>query len=387
MRVAFYAPLKAPSHGVPSGDRRMAELLLSALSAAGHEVELASEFRSYDGAGDPARQRALMAEGEAEAARLSTAYLAKPPGLRPGAWFTYHLYHKAPDWLGPIVSRKLGIPYLIAEAAYAPKQAGGPWAIGHAQAGRAIAQAQVVLSLTAVDSECVAPLLGPQARLYLLPPFLDSEPFDAAAGRRDGARAALASACGLDADKRWLLAVAMMRPGDKLASYRQLGASLALLAGADWQLLVVGDGPAREETERALAALGPGRVIFTGSRPSAALPDIYAACDIYVWPAVGEAYGMALLEAQAAGLPVVAGRVRGVPEVVGDGVTGILVADGDVAGFAAAVRHLLDNASFRARLGRQARAFVASERSIAQAARLLDQALRPPEGLSTGVVP
>ena len=56
MRVAFYAPMKPPDHPVPSGDRRMAALLMQALSLAGHEVELSSRLRSRDGAGDPARQ-------------------------------------------------------------------------------------------------------------------------------------------------------------------------------------------------------------------------------------------------------------------------------------------------------------------------------------------
>ena len=55
----------------------------------------------------------------------------------------------------------------------------------------------------------------------------------------------------------------------------------------------------------------------------AALPEIYAAADLYVWPACNEAYGMALLEAQAAGVPVVAGAEGGVPDIVVDGEHGI----------------------------------------------------------------
>ena len=376
MRIAFYAPLKAPNHEVPSGDRSMAELLISALAAAGYEVDLVSRFRSYDGAGERARQRALATQGGAEAARIAAAYLTEPSARRPGAWFTYHLYHKAPDWLGPVVSDGLGIPYLIAEAAYAPKQAGGPWAPGHAAVGRAIAQAKAVLCLSAEDREQVAPLLAPGARLELLPPFLDGGPFARAARRRASARAALAAATGLDAGKCWLLSVAMMREGDKLASYRQLGTALELVAGNDWQLVVVGDGPARREVEAALAPLGASRLAFIGRRPREALPEIYAACDVYVWPAVGEAYGMALLEAQAAGLPVVAGRVRGVPEVVRDGTTGLLTDEGNVAALAAAVRSLLDDEPLRVRLGRQAGAFVAAERTIGHAARVLDRTLR-----------
>ena len=64
--------------------------------------------------------------------------------------------------------------------------------------------------------------------------------------------------------------------------------------------------------------------------------------DLYLWPAINEAYGMAFLEAQAAGLPVVAGRTGGVPAVVADGVTGLLTPIGDAAAFAGAVARLLD---------------------------------------------
>ncbi|TAK40354.1 MAG: response regulator transcription factor, partial [Betaproteobacteria bacterium] len=63
MRIAFYAPLKAPSHGTPSGDRRVAELLVRALRQAGHAVELASDFRSLDLLGDAQRQAALRGQG------------------------------------------------------------------------------------------------------------------------------------------------------------------------------------------------------------------------------------------------------------------------------------------------------------------------------------
>ncbi|MFZ9635662.1 MAG: glycosyl transferase, partial [Alphaproteobacteria bacterium] len=61
MRLAFYAPLKPPDHPVPSGDRRMAQLLMAALAARGHDVELASRLRRRDGAGPPARQLRLAA--------------------------------------------------------------------------------------------------------------------------------------------------------------------------------------------------------------------------------------------------------------------------------------------------------------------------------------
>src|SRR5207248_3167939 len=109
-RVAFYAPLKPPDHPVPSGDRRIARLFLDALRIAGHQPFVASRLRTYDGAGDPARQERLHAVGLATAERLLRRW-RQQPGAAPDLWFTYHLYYKAPDWLGPAVSSALGIPY------------------------------------------------------------------------------------------------------------------------------------------------------------------------------------------------------------------------------------------------------------------------------------
>ena len=80
-----------------------------------------------------------------------------------------------------------------------------------------------------------------------------------------------------------------------------------------------------------LRALGDDRVRFAGLIPEEALPPVYAAADLYVWPALREAYGLAMLEAQAAGLPVVAGQEGGVAEVVADGRSGVLAAPRDPA--------------------------------------------------------
>jgi glycosyltransferase involved in cell wall biosynthesis len=280
------------------------------------------------------------------------------------------LYHKAPDWLGPRVSAALGIPYLVAEASFAPKRAGGAWDLGHRAAAEAIAAADWVFCLTRLDMACVEPLVPDDHRLVFLPPFLDAAAFSGAFLKAQPARHDLAQRHGLDPDRRWLLAVAMMRPGDKLQSYQRLGAALDQLGRDDWQLLVVGDGIARDQVEAALAPIA-GKVVMTGALPMTALPEIYRSCDIYVWPGVGEAYGMAYIEAQAAGLPVVAGNERGIPDVVRNSETGLLTPPGDDGAFAAAVARLLDDAPLRHGLSRAARDFAAGERTVAAAADVL----------------
>ena len=118
--------MKPPDHPVPSGDRTMARLLIRALETAGHSVELASRLRSREPDGDPERQAELRDLGAASADR----YVERHSGAeRPDLWFTYHLYYKAPDWIGPLASRRLGIPYVVAEASvapYSPRSTGPP---------------------------------------------------------------------------------------------------------------------------------------------------------------------------------------------------------------------------------------------------------------------
>ena len=130
MRIAFYAPLKPPDHETPSGDRRVARLLIEALRLAGHEPVLASHLRSFDPIGRAFRQKKLAAHGRQAAERLIDRWRARPDAA-PGLWLTYHLHYKAPDWIGPAVSTALAIPYVVAEASFAAKRAGGPWDIGH----------------------------------------------------------------------------------------------------------------------------------------------------------------------------------------------------------------------------------------------------------------
>ncbi|MDJ0943422.1 MAG: glycosyltransferase family 4 protein [Kiloniellales bacterium] len=371
MRVAFYAPLKPPDHPVPSGDRLLAGLFQSALRRAGHEVELACRLRSRDPLGDPLRQARLRALGARLAERYAARCLARPASQRPALWFTYHLYYKAPDWIGPSAARRLGIPYVAAEASVANKRAGGTWAAGHEATLAALDQAAAVIALNPAD----LPGLPQVRRLHSLAPFADLAPFRAAAAERGRHRAALAAACGLDPGRPWLLAVAMMRPGDKLASYRGLAEALGGLTDLEWQLVIVGDGAARAEVEAAFAALPRDRLRYLGERPAAALPAIFAAADLYAWPAVNEAFGMALLEAQGSGLPVVAGRYGGVAAVVAEGRGGLLTPPGDLEAFAAALRALIGDPERRAALRAGAGATAAGH-DLDAAAGALDAILR-----------
>lgn len=374
MRVAFYAPLKPPDHPVPSGDRRVAQHIVQALTLAGHQVETAARLRSFDASGDIDRQTRLAGLGGRLAGRYIHRLYDRPYARRPEVWVTYHLYYKAPDWIGPRVAATLDIPYVVVEASVAAKRAGGPWSLGHQATVAALARASAVVSLNPADEPAISPHVRAPTRLHRIKPFLDSRPYAEAARARPAHRSEMARRYGLDPDRPWLLAVGMMRPGDKLESYKVLGESLGRLTARPWTLLVVGDGPARDQVRAALAPLGT-RAVFAGALTDTELRPAYAACDLYVWPAVNEAFGMAILEAQAAGLPVVAGASGGVGEIVGHDATGRLVPPRNADALAAAVEPLLATAALREEFSRQALAKVAAEHDMAVAARSLNHVL------------
>lgn len=129
-------------------------------------------------------------------------------------------------------------------------------------------------------------------------------------------------------------------------------AAFARLASTrpDLRLVVVGDGPDRAAAD----ALDPGireRLTFLGSVANRDLPPIHAACDLYLGTSVGgESFGIVLVEALAAGLPVVASDIPGYDEVVRDGIDGLLVPPRDPAALAAAAARVLDDAELSASL-------------------------------------
>ena len=110
-----------------------------------------------------------------------------------------------------------------------------------------------------------------------------------------------------------------------LRAFSRLGAA------PDARLLVVGDGPGRARLE---SEAGEG-VIFLGDRRE--VPELLRALDVFVLPSRNEGISNTILEAMATGLPVVATRVGGNPELVEDGLTGVLVPPGDAAALAAAL--------------------------------------------------
>lgn len=349
--IAFYAPLKPPGHPVPSGDREMARALITALGPLGR-VEVVSELRSLDPAGDAGVQARLMAAAEGEVARLVRDL---PQDVR--VWVTYHNYYKAPDLVGPAVCAARALPYVQIESTRAKKRLTGPWAPFAAAAEAASDAAAVILYLTERDAETLERDRVPGQRLVHLRPFLPLlEPV---------VPSALAPGAPI-------LVAGMMRTGDKLESYRIVAETLALVPG-DWTAEIAGDGPARGEVEALMAPFGE-RVRLLGKLDREGMAAAYGRAGLLFWPGVNEAFGMVYIEAQAAGLPVVAQDRPGVREVLAAAQPAPELGAAALAGEIAA---LLGDAGLRAARGAEARAMIAERHLLGAARATLRAALWP----------
>jgi glycosyltransferase involved in cell wall biosynthesis len=356
MRIAFYAPLKSPDHPTPSGDRQMARLLIRALTDGGAAVEVVSHFRVYLPAPSESQWEACKRQAELEVARIAETWTS---GRVPDLWFCYHPYYKSPDLLGPALVRRFSVPYVTAEASYAERRNDGIWRECQDRVANAAALAATNFCLTRRDRDGLAAAV-PSARLRMLPPFIDCAPFRDAASQETSAR---------------LVTVAMMRKGDKFESYRMLAQALDLLTDLDWRWSAVGDGEMRDEVQALFEKLPPHRIEWLGALPPKRVAGVLKRGGIYVWPGYAEAYGLAYLEAQAAGLPVVAQATAGVPDVVKDRETGLLTPPGDVGAFAAAIRSLIENHDLRIKMAGAARRNVFEFHSLTSAAKILRSSL------------
>ncbi len=127
-------------------------------------------------------------------------------------------------------------------------------------------------------------------------------------------------------------------------------------------LLLAGDGPHRSKLEARAARLGISDLVrFVGPQPNAELPAFHAISDAFVLPSTDhETFGIAACEAMGCARPVIAARTGGLPEVVRDGETGLLVPPADASALANAIVTLAEDAALRAQMGSNGRAWVTS---------------------------
>ena len=356
MRGVFYSPMANADTRTPSGVSRMGGLFVGALRAAGVDLNLPLLVRTYEGTGDALRQAALRDASKTSASELISK-IERGALARPDFWFSYHVYYKSPDWIGPLVADALRIPYVVAEGSHAAKRANGAWKLGHEGTTRALVRADLLLAMTQFDRVCLNQLAPGRVRDFK--PFIDAGAFEPVA-------------YSSSRERPHVLAVGMMRNERKRDSFRLLADALQMLGDIPLSLTIAGDGAFRGEIERFFATRNRGHdLVFAGAVDVAAMPGLMASADIFAWPGLGEAYGLVFLEAQAAGLPVVACRDRGIPDVTQEGVTALLSPSGDVAAYASHLRRLLTQPSLRRSMGERARCFVLQERSVPPAAARL----------------
>lgn len=179
--------------------------------------------------------------------------------------------------------------------------------------------------------------------------------------------------------RRVVVTVANLRRGKGLETL--LGAAaLVLRHHADARFKVVGDGALRASLEAQAAALGiSGHVEFLGSQED--IGRILQGCDIFACPSHMEAFPNVVMEAMAAGLPVVASDVGGIPELIADGRSGVLVPPGAAEPLAAGIVRLMDDSDLATRLGAEAHREVAAnysfDRMTASMEQLYVSELRP----------
>ncbi len=339
MRIALHTPALAAGDTTPSGAAAAAEALAGALTIAGHDVDRSVVPAAADGGA------------------AACVALAGQDGNRPDLWMTYGLRADLADTVGAEVAGALGIPYALVDP-----RAAGP------------VRADAVVALSDASALWVSETL-PEVPSVRLLPFIDPGPYDSVRRQHGPQAAVLTRRHSLDTESPRLLFVGAMRPGDRLESYRQLVRALSRLAMLKFQLVVIGDGPARQEAEALLRRLTLGRVRVVGGLPPEEVIPFYAMSDLLIAPCVGGTHGRVLLEAQATGLPVVACDTPGVRDAVRDGMTGRLSPAGNAESIAQSVAFLLRERQFLNALALATTQTISKDHHIVSAAAALDEFL------------
>jgi colanic acid/amylovoran biosynthesis glycosyltransferase len=145
----------------------------------------------------------------------------------------------------------------------------------------------------------------------------------------------------------------------------------------DVRLTLVGDGPERPQLEQYAAQLGiSDRVSFAGWKTQDALRELYRNSDLCVLSSLAEGIPVVLMEAMATGVPCVATRITGIPELVRDGVDGRLVTPADAHELACAIAELMDNPGLRKRMADAGRAQIAAKFELHQNVEQLSRVLK-----------
>lgn len=148
--------------------------------------------------------------------------------------------------------------------------------------------------------------------------------------------------------------------------------ALNLIKDRQWKLWIIGEGSLRKKLENQVKELGlEERVSFLGSRHD--VPELLSKIDIFVLPSLWEGLGIAVLEAAAMEKPIIASRVGGIPEIIEDKKTGLLVEPRDVKGLAEAIRSMITHEDEAREMGKRAREAVVKKFSVEKMAEAYEE--------------
>ncbi len=237
---------------------------------------------------------------------------------------------------------------------------------------KVLVAADVVYPVSEFTARAVERISKGKAKMSLLPPSVDIERFSL-----EVSGAAVREEIGFGSKFVVLFLSRLVK---------RKGADILLRAISSAQgvhAVIGGDGPERKSLERLAAELGiTARVVFAGLVEEERLPEYYAAADAFCMPCTNryggldtEGFGVVYLEAQASGIPSIAGRCGGSAEAVDDGVTGLVIDDPTAPKVADALLELQRDPGRCARLGGAGRARMEAEFAPAVAAARLEEAL------------
>jgi glycosyltransferase involved in cell wall biosynthesis len=309
--------------------------LLDAAAAAGVAVHLISEKGRFDRSVMPALADLLrrVQPDILQTHSVKSHFLVRYTGVhRSYPWVAFHHGYTATDWRNRVYNQF------------------DRWSLRAAQ------------RLVVVNGQFRDQLVRqwiPRERIAVIHNAID--PRWAAAARQPEAAAALRAKLGIGADEKILLIAARLsREKDHSTLLRAL-ADLRGKRHLSPRLIVLGDGPERPHIDAAIGSLGlAGQVILPGWVPS---EPYYGIADVAVLSSLAEGSPNAILEAIGAGVPVVATAVGGIPEIVADGESALLVPPGDAGRMAEALHSVLSSPELAQRLAARGREIAASHHS------------------------
>jgi glycosyltransferase involved in cell wall biosynthesis len=257
-----------------------------------------------------------------------------------------HLHGYGATNFGRIVARTLGMPAVVHEHFIDPRvppyqQVADRLLAGLSSWGFAVSEA--------VRGFMVARRFMPAARVEVVPNGAALDPFAQAGRRGSGGAAVVRRSLGVPVDEPVVAIVGRLAPIKDHDLFLR-AAAMVVSRIPRVTFVIVGEGELESALRQQVSELGlAGQVVFAGYR--ADIPAVLGAVDLLVSTSQNEGFGLTLIEAMATGCAVVATRVGGVPEVIDDGRTGLLVPPADAAASAEAWLRLLGDAGLRASLG------------------------------------